>query len=113
LLQVLVQWVVFHTLVLDLVLEQLLEVSMEPEERVGRSAFLFILLEIGIFLWVSPVIWVLAGTSSSTTTCWWCSRLSVGTFGVLLLDVRVESWIAEISLDAIVTFKVASFNIVL
>lgn len=57
-LQVLVQWVVFHTLVLDLVLEQLLEVSMEPEERVGRSAFLFILLEIGIFLWVSSVIWL-------------------------------------------------------
>ena len=58
LFQVLVQWVVFHTLVLIIVLKELLEVSMEPEKRVSRSAFLLILLEIGVLLWVSSVIWL-------------------------------------------------------
>ena len=57
--------------------------------------------------------YVLTGASSSTTACGWCSCLSIGALGVFLLDVSVKSWVAEVSFGAIVTFKVASLDIVL
>ena len=54
----LVQWVVFHTLVLVIVLKELLEMGMEPEERVCWATSLLILLEVCVFLRVSSVVWL-------------------------------------------------------
>lgn len=129
----LVQWVIFHTLVLVFVLQKLVEVLMKPEKRVCWSTLLVILLEVDVFLRIGPVVrliqcqqvitlvsgvcnfketYVLSRTSSATATCGRCSLLSVRAFGMLLLYVGVQCRIAQISLHAIVAFKVAPLHII-
>ena len=54
--KVLVQWVIFHTLVLFIVLKELVKMLMEPEERVSGAAFLIFLLEVGVFLRICSVV---------------------------------------------------------
>ena len=107
---------------------------MEPEERVSGATFLVFLLEVSVFLRICPMIglnrnqrlsmllvnicsilltYVLSGTSSATSACRRGSLLSIGTFGVLLLNMCIKGWITQISLHAIITFKVASLHVVL
>ena len=66
-------------------------------------------------IWKSESIftYILTWPSSASTTCWWSSDLSVWPLGVLLLDVRIQSWVAKVGLNAILALKVSSFYIVL
>ena len=57
--------------------------------------------------------YVLAGTTSATTTCGGCSDFAVGALGVFLLNVRVESWVTQVGLWTVAALEVTSFNVVL
>ena len=55
-LEMLIEWVIFHTLVLFVVLKKLVEMLMEPEERVSGTTFFVFLLEVSVFLRICPMI---------------------------------------------------------
>lgn len=58
LLEVNVEWVVFHTLVLVVILQELIEELVEPDKRISWSTLLVFLLEICVFLRVCSVVWL-------------------------------------------------------
>ena len=57
--------------------------------------------------------YIFTWTSSASATGWWCPNFSIRTLGMLLLDMGVEGWIAQISLWTIAALEVTTFDVIL
>lgn len=57
--------------------------------------------------------YIFTWTSSASATGWWCPYFSIRTLGMLLLDMGVEGWIAQISLWTIAALEVTTFDVIL
>lgn len=103
---------------------------MEPQEGISRSALLVILLEIGLLLRVCPVVrlkrmkasllsmieacltYVFARSATASATGGRCAHFAIGPLRVLLLDVRVKRWIAQVSFRAVAALEISPLDVV-
>jgi len=86
---------------------------MEPQKWICWAAFLVILLEVGFFLWIGPMVRVLARSASATATRRWGANFAIGTLRMLLFDVCVESRVTQISLRTVAAFEVPALYVIL
>ena len=57
--------------------------------------------------------YILTWTSSASATGWRCPNFTIWTLGMLLLDMSVEGWIAQIGLWTITALEVTTFDVIL
>lgn len=87
-------------------------VLFEPHQGIDRAAFPFRSIKVVVCLRVNPLVRILTGSTATTTTCWWCSQLTIWTLTVFLLHMCIQSWVAQVSFVTVLALEITSFDII-
>lgn len=116
--EMLKNWILIHVLrklnrsYLWLIWEYLSINLAKASKWVNWSSFSLRCLKEVFSSWIKSLIWIFSWSTSSSATCWWITKLSIRSLGVLLLHMGVQSWIWKISLITVFAFEVSSSIII-